>query len=138
MRSHTGFLFAAILASTLVGCEDDGVTQDDYASTVDTFTGRLVQDGNPVDFSGDKRVVLQLIWREKAEQFGIPIKPDGTFQIGFMPLGTYSAILDRQPASTASERGRSSTIPPYTIPDGLTIEQGKTDYTIELGKNWKP
>jgi hypothetical protein len=37
--------------------------------------------------------------------------------------------------SNDQERG-----PPrrYNIPGGLTIEDGKKEYTIELGKDWKP
>ena len=26
----------------------------------------------------------------------------------------------------------------YNVPGGFAIEDGKTEYTIDLGKNWKP
>ncbi len=60
--------------------------------TVDAFNGRLVHDGKPVSFSDKEKVELKLV-TEKAESFGVPIKPDGTFQIGWMPIGKYSATL---------------------------------------------
>ncbi len=80
--------------------------------------------------------MLQLIWQEKGERFGIPILPDGTFKIGWMPLGKYSAVLERSnPKATGKESADLQRT--YTVPGGLTIEQGKTNYEIELGEGWK-
>jgi hypothetical protein len=98
--------------------------------TVDSFTGRLTHNAKPVSFpAGD--VVVTLV-HEKGESFGIPIQPDGSFKIGWMPTGKYSATLTR-----ASKQDKGGPIR-YNIPGGLTIDDGKTDYTIELGTGWKP
>jgi hypothetical protein len=99
--------------------------------TVDAFTGRLAHDGKPVSFPEGEQVEVR-VHHEKGESFDIPIRPDGSFQIGWMPIGKYSATLLRE---NKQERGPAKR---YTIPGGLTIEAGKTEYTIELGKNWKP
>src|SRR5262245_9761002 len=99
--------------------------------TVDAFHGRLTHDGKAVSFPAEERVLLEL-FHEKAQSIKIPIQPDGTFQIGWMPVGKYAAALIREsPGGKAGPRR-------HGLPDGLTIVDGKTEYTIELGKNWKP
>src|SRR5262249_25110338 len=91
---------------------------------------RLVHDGKPVSFAAGRDIELRL-FHETGQSFGIPIKEDGTFQIGWMPIGKYSATLDRP------SRGKGGPSR-YSVPGGLAIEDGKAEYTIELGKNWKP
>jgi hypothetical protein len=52
-----------------------------------------------------------------------------------MPIGKYAIMLERTP-TTAVKKGPQKTM--YHVPDGLTIEEGKTEYVIELGKDFKP
>ena len=101
--------------------------------TVDAFHGKVTHNGNPVQFA-ENEAQLNL-YHEKGQQFGIPLKPDGTFQIGWMPIGKYAVMLERM-AQPPLQKGPPKTM--YNVPDGFTIEEGKTQYTIELGKDWKP
>lgn len=102
--------------------------------TVKEFSGKLVKNGTPVSFASDT-VVLK-VFHEKGESFGIPVQHDGSFKIGWMPTGKYSCFLTREPAAAGRKGG---TVPnQYTLPPGaLEIVDGKTDYTIELGKGYK-
>jgi hypothetical protein len=102
--------------------------------TVPTFTGRLLHRGEPVRFEGGEQVVLRLVHRGRVESFGIPIRPDGTFELGWMPLGEYAAYYDRG----AQERGANPFTGGYQLPSDLNIREGQTDYTIELGEDWTP
>lgn len=99
--------------------------------TVDAFTGRVVGAGKAVSFPAGESVQLKVI-HEKAQSFGIPLQQDGSFKIGWMPIGKYSAILIRQ--KEGGKGGPSM----YNVPGGFEIVDGKTEYEIELGKNWKP
>jgi hypothetical protein len=63
----------------------------------------------------------------------IPIQRDGSFKIGWMPIGKYSATLLR-----SNKEGRGPPEKRHNIPGGLMIEDGKTEYTIELGKGFQP
>jgi hypothetical protein len=99
--------------------------------TVDAFNGRLTQGGKPVSFPQGEDISLRL-FHEKGQSFGIPIRSDGSFKIGWMPIGKYSAALLRK---AKQEKG-----PPmnrHNVPGGLTIKEGQTEYTIDLGKGWK-
>jgi hypothetical protein len=118
----------AAAGTALVGCSSrpyDG-------PTVDAFTGRVVHDGKPVSFADTDEASLQVFLHEKGISFGIPLKSDGTFKIGWMPIGKYSVMYSRAPKGTRAGPMK------YNVPAGLTIEAGKTEYTIELGKDWKP
>ena len=97
--------------------------------TVDAFTGRLTHNGKPVNFSEGEGISLKLV-HESGQSFGIPIQADGTFKIGWMPIGKYGAMLERP-----NPGGKGKSV--YTVPGGLTIEEGKTEYSIELGKDWR-
>jgi hypothetical protein len=44
-------------------------------------------------------------------------------------------MLERT-AQTPMTKGPPKTM--YNVPDGLTIEEGKTDYVIELGNGFQP
>ena len=127
MRLWTGLLATACVGLALVGCS---AKKSFDGPTVDAFNGRLTHDGKPVHFS-DERVILQ-VFHQTGTSFGIPIQEDGSFQIGWMPIGKYSAVLMRDPKGAKGAPGR------YNVPGGLTIEDGKTEYTIELGKGFKP
>jgi hypothetical protein len=116
-----------LLGLAVVGCKKrfDG-------PTIDACNGKLVQDGKPVSFPEGEQVLLQ-VFHEKGQSFGIPIQPDGSFKIGWMPVGKYSAMLTRQgKVLKGSPQNR------YSVPGGLTIQDGKLEYTIDLGKGWKP
>jgi hypothetical protein len=128
MRVSYGPALAAAIVVSAVGC---GGHKEFDGPTVDAFTGRLTHDGNPVTFPAEERVQLQL-FHEKAQSFNIPVQPDGTFKIGWMPIGKYSATLVRErPGAKGGAPAR------HSVPNGLTIEAGKTEYTIELGKGFK-
>jgi hypothetical protein len=128
MRMLFGILLIMPLGLVAAGC---GPRKSFDGPTVDAFTGRLTHNGQPVSFAAGEKVQVDL-FHEKGQKFGIPIQPDGSFQIGWMPIGKYSAMLIRE---NNQERGGPRR---YNIPGGLAIEAGKTDYTIELGKDWTP
>jgi hypothetical protein len=125
-------LFAITLLGTLVvfalGCERKSTYE---GPTVDKFTGRVVANGKPVQFPDGETVQLKL-FHEKGQSFNIPLNRDGTFDIGWMPIGKYSATLLRL---KAGQKGQPNQ---YGVPDGMSIKEGETQYTVELGKNWKP
>jgi hypothetical protein len=121
-------VLVAMAALAVAGC---GPSKPFDGPTVDAFKGRVVHNGQPVSFPAGDEVSLTL-FHEKGQRFGIPLTADGSFTIGWMPIGKYSVMFNRGP--------KDSKGPPtkYNAPDGLTIEAGKTEYTIELGKGWKP
>jgi hypothetical protein len=94
---------------------------------VEAFVGKVVRDGKPVTFPENEDVQLEVVHRKSAYHFGIPLKPDGTWTIGWMPIGDYSVTLERTPKGSHQPRKQG-------VPGGLKIEEGKTEYTIELGK----
>jgi hypothetical protein len=138
MRVLLSLILIAGLAWTAVGC---GYGPKPYydGPKVPAFAGQVVQNGKPVTFPEDEEVRVQCTVIEGegiGKSFGVPINPDGTFSIGWMPLGKMTLRLERAPKDPAKTKGG----PPsrYSIPSGLTTEQGKTTgYTIELGKDWK-
>src|SRR5262249_54836286 len=66
----------------------------------------------------------------------ILIQSDGTFKVGSgMPAGKWTAALVRTKGSLGARGGSQQR---YRIPGGFTIEEGKTEYEIELGPNWRP
>ncbi len=123
--SRIALLFA--LGLGVVGCRSKSFD----GPTVDAFNGRVVHNGERVSFPEGEEVTLKL-FHEKGQSFGIPLKADGSFKIGWMPIGKYGVMLNRNPKNGKGAPTR------YTVPDGLTIADGKTDYTIELGKGWTP
>ena len=87
-----------------------------------------------MNFPADENVQIT-VFHEKGQQWSIPLNEDGTFDIGWMPVGKYAVMLVRY----QNARKKGSGISRYNVPDGLTIEDGKTtDYVIELGKGFKP
>ena len=126
MRFFCGVALALALA--VAGCERVARVE---GPKVDQFVGRLTQGGQPVSFPGGETVQLQVI-HEKGQSFGIPIQPDGSFKIGWMPIGKYTATLTRQ------KPGTKGGVPVrHPVPGGLTIADGQTEYTVELGKGFK-
>jgi hypothetical protein len=104
--------------------------------TVDAFTGRLVADGKPVSFPPGEKVQLGVTHHASAREWWIPIQTDGTFKIGWMPIGKYTAMLKRPSNAPARQGGGRPSL--YTVPTTFEIVDGKTDYTIDLGKEYKP
>jgi hypothetical protein len=118
-------------ATLLAGC---GEKKPYDGATVDKFNGQVVHNGKPVAFAANEKAELKLILQSKPESFGIPLRPDGGFEIGWMPVGKYSATLVR----TRTEGGKKSAPAVYNVPDGLTITEGQTEYKVELGPGYKP
>jgi hypothetical protein len=127
MRCIPTLILIAVLGLA-IGC---GERKSFEGPTVDSFTGRVVKDGKPVSFPAGESVQLKLI-HEKAQSFGIPLGTDGSFKIGWMPIGKYSAILIRQ--KDGGKGGPNM----YNVPGGFEIKDGTTEYDVELGKGWKP
>lgn len=101
--------------------------------TVDSFVGQLTVNGKPVSFPSGEDVVLRAYQHGNARMWGIPIQADGTFKIGWMPIGKYTSILARAPKSSKGARNNL-----YSVPGSFEIVEGKTEYSIELGKGFKP
>jgi hypothetical protein len=131
MRTINRLVVTCCLGLAVFGCNNNkgGYT----GPTVDAFHGKVTHDGNPVKLVESEEPQLTL-YHEKGQQFGIPLKADGTFQITWMPTGKYSMMLERQVQTP--KKGAMKTR--YNVPGSLTIEDGKKDYVIELGKGWKP
>ena len=129
MRTISGLLLTFWLVLGVVGCAQKPF----QGKTVDKFVGKVTHNGNPVSFPAEQMAELKL-FHESGQQFGIPIKEDGTFDIGWMPVGKYAAMLERRQGAKAKGPGISR----YGVPDGMIIEEGKTEYVVELGKGFKP
>lgn len=127
---------AAVLAAavgTLAGCSPP--VSKFEGPTVKEFHGKLVHNGQPVRFADGEEVTLKL-FHEKGESFGVPVGPDGTFKIGWMPQGKFTATLTREKAAAGGKGKGGPNL--YSLPaNPLTIVDGTTDYTIELGKGFK-
>ena len=132
MRTINRLVLTFCLGLAVFGCSNKDKKGGYEGPTVDAFHGKVTQNGEPVQFA-ENEAQLNL-FHEKGQQFGIPLKADGTFEIGWMPIGKYAMMLERS-AQTA-KGGITKTR--YNVPDGLTIEEGKKDYVIELGKDFKP
>jgi hypothetical protein len=104
--------------------------------TIDNFDGRLVHKGEPVSFPEGEVVRLQLVFHKNGERFGVPIKPDGTFDIGWMPIGSYSATLERRGGESSG--ARSAPERRHEVKGGFTVVEGQTEYEIELGDDYAP
>src|SRR5260370_42692501 len=90
------FLLPAVSAVVLGLCAAGCTPRATYEGPkINAFTGRLVHKGEPVSFPPGETVIMNLIFHDKGRPFGIPIQSDGTFKIGWMPIGKYSASLQR-------------------------------------------
>lgn len=124
---------AVIAATAFTGCGPGGGYTE--GPTVDRFTGRLTASGGPVAFGADELVLLNMTHKESKSGFGVPIKPDGTFDIGWMPVGSYSVNLTRGPSRVAFMSGNEKGVWTVSLPE-FTIAEGQTEYTIDLPANW--
>jgi hypothetical protein len=130
-------VFVVILMAAAVsgGCRRTGTKYE--GPTADAFTGRLTHNGKPVSFPEGETVNLSVHFEKfKGPPSNIPIESDGTFKVGSgMPSGKWTAALLRSKASGGVRREAPRR---YNIPGEFTVEEGKTEYEIELGPNWKP
>ena len=131
MRTINRLVLTFCLGLAVFGCTNKRGGYE--GPTVDAFHGKVTHNGNPVKFA-EKEAQL-ILYHESGQQFGIPLKADGTFEIGWMPIGKYAIMLERI-AQNPAKKGPQKTR--YNVPDSLTIEDGKKDYVIELGKDFKP
>ena len=129
-RRGVGGVVIIGVALGLAGCGKD------KEKSIKTFTGQLTQDGKPVTFPEGQDTTLWVVHEGGRLSGEIPIKPDGSFSIGKMPLGKYGLVLERSGATPGGKGGPSRR--KYPVPGGLTLEEGKTEYTVELGKDFKP
>lgn len=129
MRS---FLMVVVLAGFGLASMGCGPKKPFDGPTVDAFNGKVTQDGKPVSFPENEEVSLELVHHQSTQSFGIPLKTDGSFKIGWMPIGKYSATLERV------AKGSPGPAKKQNVPGGLTIADGQTEYTIDLGKGRKP
>jgi hypothetical protein len=112
MRVLPGCVLIGALVLVAAGCGSNRPKYYD-GPTVEAFSGQLTQDGKPVTFPEDEEVIVRFTTLEGAKTFGVPIKSDGTFSIGWMPVGKMAARLERGPKDPAKQTG-----PPrgYDIP----------------------
>ena len=92
-----------------------------------------MSEGKAVSFSEDEVVKMLLIHKDSAERFTVRIETDGSFDIGWMPIGEYLCSVDRQKV-VAGESWRQPPSNFRPVPGGLKIEERKTEYEIEVGK----
>jgi hypothetical protein len=132
MRGVFGALLVGGALMPFLGCEPPKPKEFD-GPTIDKFVGTVVQEGKAVKFPEDEavQVHLFLVDKDKANEFQIPIKADGSFKITWMPIGKYGAILERK--SKAMMRPIK-----FPLPEPFRIEKDKTEYVFELGPDWKP
>jgi len=130
MRTINRVVLTFCLGLSVFGC---GKPSGEFEGPkVDAFHGKVTHDGKPVKFGEGDEAQLS-VFHETGRQFGIPLTADGTFEIGWMPIGKYSMMLER---TSQNKKGASKTR--YSVPGNLVIENGKKDYVIELGKGFKP
>jgi hypothetical protein len=130
MRTICWLVVIIGVALGLAGCGDN-----DKQKYIKTFTGQLTQDGKPVTFPEGQDTSLLVVHEGGRFSVEVPIKPDGSFNIGKMPVGKYGLDLERSGAAAGGKGGPSRS--KYRVPGGLTLEEGKTEYTVELGKDFK-
>ena len=128
MRTINRLVLTSCLGLAVFGCTDRHGGYE--GPTVDAFHGKVTHNGNPVKFA-ENEAQLTLYHDKSSQTFGIPLKADGTFEIGWMPIGKYAVMLERVPQNPM-KKGPPKTM--YNVEGGLTIEEGKKDYVIELGK----
>lgn len=126
-RSFFPILLLAVVFAT-PGCQRSDRPTD--VPTVDKFVGQVTHNGKPAELPPESE--LKVI-SDQGINFGIPLKPDGSFEIGWMPVGKYAAII-----TVAADPAKKGTgVRTHTVPGGFEIKEGQTEYMIELGKGWK-
>ena len=131
LQSMTRLASLTIVCILFTGCGPGAV---EYEETTDAFIGSVVHNGDPVSFPNE--AVLNLVHHGTSDRFGIPLKADGSFVIGWMPTGNYSVELKTRRPNVDPKSGGAPGI--FNVPGGLTIEKDVNEYKIELGDKWKP
>lgn len=126
-RSVMQFGFCGLIA---LSC---GCSEPYKEPTIKEFNGRLTHSGESVSFPEDEKVVLRLVFHKNGEHFGIPIRADGTFKIGWMPIGEFSGELERTGKKRSSQ---GLPVSKHQLPAGLEIAAGQTEYVIDLGDDF--
>ncbi len=127
MRLLVCALLLAGFVLPAIGC---GHGKEFDGPTVPHFTGKVVSNGKQITVPEGEHLVLQLR-HESHHNYGIEIHPDGTFEIGWMPIGRYTVIAER---SKPNQKGPAAKL---GVPGSFIVTDGKTEYTIDLGKAWK-
>jgi hypothetical protein len=130
MRKLFGALLLSGVLLPLLGCDPPKLKEYD-GPVVDKFVGKVLHEGKPVKFSDDELVSVQLMTVKTRRVWGIPIKSDGTFDLGWMPIGKFVAVLERREKTNPRNNNK------YLVDQNFAIEEGKTEYVFELGKDWK-
>ena len=130
MRTINRLVLIFCLGLAVFGCGKEPRVYN--GPTVDAFHGKVTHNGNPVTFAENEEAQLTL-YHETGKPYGIPLKTDGTFEIGWMPTGKYTDACLNEHLQNTPRRVAGKTR--YGVPEGLNIEAGKTNYVIELGKN---
>src|SRR5215831_4806771 len=97
MRTINRLVLSFCLGLTVFGCTKNRGGYE--GPTVDAFHGKVTHNGGPVKFAENEEVQLSL-FHESGRQFGIPLTTDGTFEIGWMPIGKYAMMLERTAQSS--------------------------------------
>src|SRR5438132_13322221 len=95
MRIVCSAVIAGAILLVVPGC---GQKKTFDGPTVEAFNGRVTADGKPVSFAPGEEVSLRLMHQGSGKSWGIPLQPDGTFNIGWMPIGKYTVMVSRPPA----------------------------------------
>ncbi len=127
MRVRYWAVVLAGLCLTALGCN----SKEYSGPTVDKFTGVVTSNGKPISIPPGTHFQIRLR-HESGQSFGIPINTDGTFEIGWMPLGHYEILTESTKEGQRGGMGKARVPGP-----GLQVTAGKTEYTIDLGKNFK-
>src|SRR4029077_18110310 len=91
MRTINRLLVTFCLGLAVFGCTNKKGGYE--GPTVDAFHGKVTHNGNPVKFAENEAKLT--LYHEQRQQFGIPLKPGGTFGGGWMPIGKYAIMLER-------------------------------------------
>src|SRR2546423_15175424 len=109
MRTINRLVLTFCLGLPVFGCTDNKGGYE--GPTVDAFHGKVTHNGNPVKFAENEEVQLK-VFHESGRQFGIPLTADGTFEIGWMPLGKYGMMFERNPQNPGKAPRRQGTMYP--------------------------
>lgn len=127
MRLVTLSSLSVFLGATLLGCSPPGKVE---GPTVLAFNGKVVSGGKTVVFPDGEELFVEL-FHHRGKQFNLPIKSDGTFNIGKMPVGRYTAALVRS--------GKGAKGSPGKFPvKNFEIVEGQTEYVLDLGPGFRP
>jgi hypothetical protein len=128
MRQVSSALLVAAVLAAATGC---GQKKTFDGPTVEAFNGRVTANGKAVTLPPGEKTALRLLHQGSGKSWGIPLQPDGTFNIGWMPIGKYTVMVTRPPVGG---RGGQRV---HVVPIEFEIVDGQTEYTIELGKGFK-